>query len=433
MRNCTRKTSFFISFFLVVMAGHAFASDEKTRQLEIHAQECLDYLKAFTGEEYNPQKALHTSFERGSLLLRYDENVIKQTDDLAGKWMQDCGDLFDSEKYGPKFFKDSPLIRVLENLIKDQEFAQKQSDQSVAEQTAAEKKSFKMRASFRNGVLEELELITPFYGNFQYRYNGESLIWDKLESDNPMSVFSSGKFSYKFVNSYDSLRYYSPFKHYWTEYNPNGGRSKEFSASKTWEKKKVAENAGDGKLTFDEGLFPAMSKGTNDKTWALKFGATVGLDVYFPTDNLLDDNGWVEDTSGIGVGFLVDATIGVVHCSPSSGKCFGFGAGYARNIFCGNKLEKKPNRRDSTEVFDTKHVNNLMVYGEYYIKGNTPSGIRQSIDIPLDADIKYITSKTGFFYDSWTRFEMGLKLSPIQYIPGVYAEIGFSFTTPSLW
>jgi hypothetical protein len=84
-------------------------------------------------------------------------------------------------------------------------------------------------------------------------------------------------------------------------------------------------------------------------------------------------------------------------------------------------------------VFDTKHVNNLMVYGEYYIKGNTPSGIRQSIDIPLDADIKYITSKTGFFYDSWTRFEMGLKLSPIQYIPGVYAEIGFSFTTPSLW
>ena len=49
--------------FVVVAAGFGFAMYEETRQLEVHAQECIDYLKAFTGAEYNPQKVLRSSFD----------------------------------------------------------------------------------------------------------------------------------------------------------------------------------------------------------------------------------------------------------------------------------------------------------------------------------------------------------------------------------
>ena len=142
-----------------------------------------------------------------------------------------------------------------------------------------------------------------------------------------------------------------------------------------------------------------MSQGTIDKSWAVKLGGAVGLAIYFPTDDILDDNGWVEDTSGFNVAFLIDVTIGVVHCSPSSGRCFGFGGGYAKNIFFGNKREYELGfyKIDSTDVADVKIIDNVKVYGEYYLKGKSPLGIRQSIDIPLNADMKYITFKTGYF------------------------------------
>lgn len=418
--------------FVVVAAGFGFASDEETRQLEVHAQECIDYLKAFTGAEYNPQKVLRSSFEDGSLLLYYDEEVVKQTDDLANKWIEDCEDLFDSDIYGPKIFKNSPLVKVIENLIKDQKFAQKQADQSQAEQIAKDKKEFKLKATFRRGVLEVLEVVTPYYGNFQYRYNGENLVWGRFESENPSGFASTETFSYKFVYRHDSLYYYSPFKHYWIS-NSYSGKREYHSDIKTWEKENAVKDVESGKIDFDEGLFSAMSQGTIDKSWAVKLGGAVGLAIYFPTDDILDDNGWVEDTSGFNVAFLIDVTIGVVHCSPSSGRCFGFGGGYAKNIFFGNKREYELGfyKIDSTDVADVKIIDNVKVYGEYYLKGKSPLGIRQSIDIPLNADMKYITFKTGYFYDSWTRFEMGVMISPVQYVPGLYLDLGFTFKTPA--
>lgn len=128
------------SVTLLVAANLGFASDENTRMLEVHARECIDFLQAFATEDFNPQKALRTTFENGMLVIRYDDEVIKQTDDLAQKWMNDCADLFDVDKYGPKLFKDSPLRKVLEEMIRDQNFAKAQSNQTVAEQ-AAEKRN----------------------------------------------------------------------------------------------------------------------------------------------------------------------------------------------------------------------------------------------------------------------------------------------------
>ena len=113
------------SVTLLVAANLGFASDENTRMLEVHTRECIDFLQAFATEDFNPQKALRTTFENGVLVIRYDDEVIKQSDDLAQKWMNDCGDLFDVDKYGPKLFRNSPLRKVLEEMIRDQNFARR--------------------------------------------------------------------------------------------------------------------------------------------------------------------------------------------------------------------------------------------------------------------------------------------------------------------
>ena len=78
---------FVFSAALLVLVNLGFASDGKTRLLEVHAKECIDFLQAFATDDFNPQKALRTTFKDGSLVIRYDDEVIKQTDDLAKKWI----------------------------------------------------------------------------------------------------------------------------------------------------------------------------------------------------------------------------------------------------------------------------------------------------------------------------------------------------------
>ena len=59
--------------------------------------------------------------------------------------------------------------------------------------------------------------------------------------------------------------------------------------------------------------------------------------------------------------------------------------------------------------------------------------LREAIDIPINADMKYMTSKTSLVFGSFQRFELGLALSPIQCIPAIYFEYGYRFNTPALW
>lgn len=422
---------------LLVLVNLGFASDEKTRLLEVHAKECIDFLQAFATDDFNPQKALRTTFKDGSLVIRYDDEVIKQTDDLAKKWMNDCEDLFDEEKYGPKLFKDSPLKKVLEDMIRDQNFEKAQADhQTVAQQAAAEKKSFRWRAVFFKGVVQSLELITPYYTKFQYKYDSKYLVWDALEIDNLSGISSTGVFLYRFVRDGEGMRYYSPFKTYKTDYS--SGSRKILSKPITWKQQGISEQESKGSFTFDEDKFSAIPKGSFNKNWAIKIGAAVGMNVFVYTDDLLEDNDWDPDSSAYVEGvatidFLIDATLGVIRCSSQSGRCLGFGSGYSRGVFLGAREEKDDWGRNEMTT-KGRYIDFIKVYGEMYLMSETSGGLRQSIDIPLNADMKYITSKTGFFYDDWRiRLEAGLEISPIQYIPGIYLEIGCSFMTDGLW
>ena len=437
-RSCfmNKLAKWAFSVTLLVAANLGFASDENTRMLEVHARECIDFLQAFATEDFNPQKALRTNFENGMLVIRYDDEVIKQTDDLAQKWMNDCQDLFDEDKYGPKLFRDSPLKKVLEDIIRDQNFAKMQSNQTVAEQAAEKKKSFSWRAVFYNGVVERLELVTPYYAKFQYKYDSKYLVWNVLENDNFGGMSSTGVFSYKFVRGLDGMRYYSPFKTYKTDYS--SGSRKFLSKPKTWKQQGVTEQESKGNFSFDDDKFSAIPKGSFNKNWALKIGAAVGMNLFVYTDNLLEDNDWDPDSSayieGVAtIDFLIDATLGVIRCSSQSGKCLGFGSGYSRGIFLGAREEKDDWGRTKMAT-KGRYIDFIKLYGEMYLMSETSGGVRQSIDIPLNADMKYITSKTGFFYDDWRiRVEAGLEISPIQFIPGIYFEIGTSFMTNGLW
>ena len=424
----------------LIAFGISFAAEENTKQLEVHANECLDYLEAFTNPEFNPKKTIQKSYENGSLTLRYKDEVITQTDNIAEKWIHDCSDLFISDKYSPGFFKESPIMKVVKDRIQRQKsFSWKEAKQQASSNSNNENGPFKLRATFQYGYLQDIDVITPYTTSFQYNYDGENLIWGKFDNENVYaSNFSDGSFTYSFSKSGGALRYTSPLKSYTVENNGNNGWGTSKASPKTWKQKATSENVLNGNFTYENELYTAVPRGDIDHSWAIKMSASVGLHALSYTKDMIKDNKWVEDSTkymgGVGtLGFLVDIAAGVVHCSPTSGSCFGFGAGYAHNAFDGYVWDTEDSWYSPTVKNKLKHVDNLKLYGEYYLNGKSLKGFRESIDIPLNANMKYITSKTGFFVGSWRRFEVGLEFSPIQYIPGIYIQYGLSFTTPALW
>lgn len=435
MRNFTKYT---LGILLVLGIGLSYASEEEYKQLEVHVEECLDYLEVFTNPDYNPKKAIQKSYKNGSLVLDFNEEVVSQSEKLAEKWIHDCSDLFISDKYSPSFFKASPIYKVVTDRIKNQKFSKRNSSQSSNASSNAGNDQFKLRATFYQGYLNELSIITPYTTPFQYDYNGEHLIWGEFDDKDVLGVYwSKGSFAFSFNKSNDSLHYTSPFKTYTLEKDEKNIWGTMKPHPKIWEVKNVPEGATNGQFHYEKSLFAPIPKGNKKHSWAIKMAASLGLHMFAYTKDMIKDNDWVEDStkyvSGFGtLGFTVDVSAGVVHCSPSSGNCFGFGAGYAHNGFDGYVPETDYWRKDEVKN-KMKQVDNLKLYGEYYFGGPSTKGIRESIDIPLNASMKYLTSKTGFFIGKWYRFECGLEISPIQYIPGIYLNYGMSFTTPGLW
>ena len=435
MRNFTKYT---LGILLVLGIGLSYASEEEYKQLEVHVEECLDYLEVFTNPDYNPKKAIQKSYKNGSLVLDFNEEVVSQSEKLAEKWIHDCSDLFISDKYSPGFFKASPIYKVVTDRIKNQKFSKRNSSQSSNASSNAGNDQFKLRATFYQGYLNELSIITPYTTPFQYDYNGEHLIWGEFDDKDVLGVYwSKGSFAFSFNKSNDSLHYTSPFKTYTLEKDEKNIWGTMKPHPKIWEVKNVPEGATNGQFHYEKSLFAPIPKGNKKHSWAIKMAASLGLHMFAYTKDMIKDNDWVEDStkyvSGFGtLGFTVDVSAGVVHCSPSSGNCFGFGAGYAHNGFDGYVPETDYWRKDEVKN-KMKQVDNLKLYGEYYFGGPSTKGIRESIDIPLNASMKYLTSKTGFFIGKWYRYEFGLEISPIQYIPGIYINYGMSFNTPGLW
>lgn len=424
----------------LIAFGISFATEEDSKQLEVHAKECLDYLEAFTNPEFNPKKSIQKSYENGSLVLRYKDEVITQTDLIAEKWAKDCSDIFVSDKYAPGFFKESPVHKVISDRIKHKSFAERIADQNTASNTTNNNGLFTLRATFQNGFLKDIDVITPYTTPFQYKYGGENIIWGKFDDKNVFaSALSAGSFTYSFSQSGDSIRYTSPLKTYTIEKSGAKSWGNRIASPKTWEVKAASEDVLNGNITYEKDLFTAVPRGNIDHSWAIKGAASIGLHAFAYTDDMIKDNKWVEDSTkymgGVGtLGFLIDITAGVVHCSPATGRCFGFGAGYARNAFDGFVVDEEVDWYHNKSIKNKfKYIDNLNFYGEYYLNGKSPKGFRESIAIPLNASMKYLTSKTGFFLGSWRRFEFGLEFSPIQYIPGIYIQYGLSFSTPALW
>ena len=419
--------------------GLSFASEIDLKQLEVHANECLDYLEAFTNPEFNPQKNIQKSYENGSLILQYNENIIAQTDKIAEKWIKDCGDLFISDNYAPSFFKNSPIYKVVTDRIKNQKSSKKVSNPNNESNSKEKNETFKLRATFLYGYLRDIDVITPYTTSFQYAYGGENLIWGKFDNEKVFaSNFSEGSFTYSFSKSGDSISYTSPLKNHITENNGTNGWAYK-TEPKIWKQKTASADVLKGNFTYKNDLFAAIPRGNIDHSWAIKMAASVGLHLFVYTNDMIKDNNWIKgSTRYVGdvgtLGFLIDISAGVVHCSPASGRCFGFGAGYSRNIFDGYVIDEDNSwYRHQEETNKFKITDNLKFYGEYYLSGKSPKGFRESIEVPLNAKMKYLTSKTGFFLGKMNRFEFGLEFSPIQYIPGIYIQYGFSFTTPALW
>lgn len=419
--------------------GFSIAAEVDYKQLEVHANECLDYLEAFTNPEFSPKKAIQKSYENGSLVLRYKDEVIKQTDNIAEKWIHDCGDLFVSDNYSPGFFRDSPILKVVKDRIEKQKSFSWKEAQAAASNSSSESGPFTLRATFQYGYLQDIEVITPYTTPFQYKYGGETLIWGKFDDENVYaSSLSKGSFTYSFSKSWNALEYKSPLKIYTVENSGKNGWGTPKALPKKWEQKVASQDVLNGDFSYEKELHTAVPRGNLDHSWAIKGSATIGLHAFAYTNDMLKDNNWVKDSTkymgGVGtLGFMIDIALGVVHCSPTSGSCFGFGAGYARNAYDGYALDTEESWYHETVKNKFKYVDNLKLYGEYYLNSKSVKGFRESIDIPLNASMKYLTSKTGFFLGSWRRFEVGLEFSPIQYIPGIYIQYGISFSTPALW
>ena len=424
-----KKIIFLISFAV----AFACASDKDYKMLETHAGECLDYLFSFFSEDYKPEKIIRSKFNGSGVELYFDEAAVASTDEMGKKWVADCGDLFDKKRYSPEFLRASPLQKVVEDRIKKGlEARQVQQGSSSGSAGSGEKReTYFVRVTFQNGLLNSIDVTPPYYKRFQYFYQGKVLTWDFFKNGVPVLPWTDDSFSFTFEKDYNgNVRYFSPFYVYAT-------KSTNDPKPRTWKIDNVGQEVANGNFTFTQEGFNGIARGHNGKSWSLMMSISAGLGFYFAyTDEMYEDNGWNKDSTiehySIGLSPMIDFAVGTVHCM-SSGRCFGFGTGYAKNYFVGSKDDDEDYYYRPSVSEDVISTDNIKLYGEYYFKTQMAISLRETIDIPLNADMKYMTSKTSFVFGSLQRFELGLALSPIQCIPAIYFEYGYRFNTPALW
>ena len=424
----------------------AFAAEKMDDEaLKAHAIECIDSLNVFSAPQYAVQKMLKPVLGKDSLFLELDSVRVAEVDTLFKRWVDKCGDLFDPDVYTPGFFKATPLRQYVEEVALKQQRERTQAignDSLTKLQKEVEERSARYLFEFSTGHLYRL-LIMPFKGHrFQYNVDGTNLFWSGNGLIHELR-YESGFFGQK-----DSLHVKSGYKT--IEYKGRAGRNnrgeevvrvKKMSVPRKDLKDFDDEDLVNGEFTNYDNLYSPVYVGSISKNWAIKLSGGVGLNFSYYPDPIIDDMNWYKDSSMYvggysGFGGHYDVNLGLVHCSPTSARCYGFGAGYGDLLWAGKEIDRYPgsdrpitNYRGDTSYTETvKHVEGINVYGEYYFQKESAVGMREKVKIPLDMDMKYLESRTAVFYENYMAFELGLVWSPALYVPGFYFSIGYAFT-----
>ena len=419
---------------------HAADADEKF--LREHAIECIDSLNVFSAPQYAVQRMIKPVLDKDSLSLELDSVRVAEVDTLLQHWVDKCGDIFNPDVYTPKFLKATPLEEYVKEVAARQqkERSDAMGNDSLSQlQKEIENRSSRYTFIFSGGYLHEL-LVQPFKGHHvQYNVNGTNLFWNGNGVVHTMH-FMNGGFWGK-----DSLIVRSGYKT--VEYKIVGGgrtgkREEIIKPIKmSVPRKDLAgfseSNLTNGSFTNKDYVYTPMPVGSISKNWSIKLSGKVGLNSTHYTDAIIDDMEWYKDSSMYVGGFAgfgghFDVNLGVVHCSPVSERCYGFGAGYGHLIWAGKSEEEDWYGRTSYGE-TVKSVKGVNVYGEYFFQSENPIGLRETMKIPLDMDMKYLESRTAVFYDGYAGFELGLVWSPALYIPGLYVSITTSFTIGPLF
>lgn len=436
------KKIFSSLIIVAALFSSTLAAEMSEQEKKDHVYDCIKQLSVFSVPENAPENHMILDYQNDSLIFHFDSAHVTKMDQVLDEWKDKCQDLFDSKVYSPHFFKDSPLLTIVEKIAKEQRKEKMEAignDSLTKEQARLDSIKGQYTFTFQYGVLQSI-LIKPRLGKrYQYKYNGTNLLWGE---NGVIHEISMKKTPLGFAD--DSLKVYSGY--YEKDYDKKTdeyGRVKLDEKYVPWKKvltkseyPSLDKNALNGEFSYDPKAYSPIPSGTATKNWALKFAGTVGIHVAYFTDDILDDHDADRDSSAhfgesLGGGFNADVTIGAIHCSPTSERCFGFGAGYGGAVWVLNKVERDL-WGDSVATESNAYINGVKVYGEYYFKHDVPVGIREALTVPLNTDMKYLESRTAVFAEPFGyKIEFGFVVSPIQYIPGVYLGLGACFRTPS--
>lgn len=425
MHNIFRR--FLTLSSIAFLSVNAFAEEENQMTLKAHAYECIQKLSIFSSPEYDPKNTMRTKFENDTLTLYYDPAHVAEVDNLLNKWKNDCGDLFNPDKYASKFFTANPLSELVTEIVKKQ---QKEEMKAIGNDSLSRIQKEKEETLgtysfiFRYGTLQSIE-ITPKKGkSFQYRYNGTNVFWDRTD------IVHKFEYQNKTLWNKDTLYVTSGY------YEPQGAYliPKKQTIAKS-DYPELNESFTHGTFEFSPERLNLMPRGSLTRTWAVQFEATFGL--YFPyfTSDLAEDVGVDPDSTRmigpLNLGFDWDVLIGLIHCNPQSERCFGFGGGYSAVLYSGNSTEERNRQGQMESEFHMKVPHSVKMYGEFYLKNKTNLGIKQAVAFPIKEDMKYLLSKTSLVTKgNHFMAELGIGISPIQCVPAPYINFGYSFQTP---
>lgn len=395
--------------------------------LKAHAHECIQKLSIFSSPEYDPENTMKVKFSNDSLILYYEPSHVAEVDTLLNKWTHECRDLFDHNVYAPKFFSDNPLSELLSESAKKrlkEQINAAGNDSLTKIQEEKDNLSASYHFTFRRGVLQSIGIMPKKGKNFQYTYNGTNIFWDRTNIVHSIAYEDN---LLKKDTMIVTSGYYEP---YGTLLVPK----KQVITKKDYPE--LNESFVNGKFEFDQQRFNAMPKGTVTRNWTLQIEGTIGLNFLYYTDELLEDTKINKDSvqviGPLDFGFDWDATLGLQHCNPKSGRCYGFGAGYGAYVYMGPGEDEKNSWGQTESTFHSKVTHSVKMYGEYFLNGKTSLGLKEAISIPVTEKMKYTLSQTSIVSKgSNFKAELGLGISPIQYIPSPYFNIGFAFQPPA--
>lgn len=420
--------------FLCVIATSLFLvsnvwAKKDNQALKDHAYQCLEKLSIFSAPELAPNANLQVLMQNDSLIMRYDSNYTAKVDNILETWTEECKDLFDRNVYSPGFFTRSPLSALVDSIATSQQRVRTEAmDNDSLKQETTHKDSLNAHFlfMFKDGYLKEIGITPRLRKRYQYVSNGTTLFWG-FEGVTHRIYLDEGLFKK------DSLIISSG--NYITEKKNLTEIKRPWSRVITKQDyPELKESDANGKFENDTNAFTPIYFGAVNKSWALSVQASAGIFAGYFTDKVLDDMEADRDSSAIIEGLLEmgvnwSVTAGAIHCSPSSQRCFGFGAGYGSDYFSGSKLEKGYwDKVEATSVMN--QVSGLKLYGEYFFKSNFPVGVRETITIPLNAGMEYIQAKTNLFI---SMLDIGFSISPAQFIPTINMGITYRFNTEALF